>query len=764
MSTTEMEGTKKNGHFIALEGDTNVISTQLRLLPPSQKILILPDLFESQTTAVEDDTFNARTFVQSLQTAFSLRLEKARSFLESASSTQPRLVLAVHGSVSARATCITKISQNITSGDASAAEVIFNELVKDGVAGLMKTNVVEAIDIQVNKEIGNGQDSEPKEAPEATGSRSYVMEANFPQTPSSTSFALHRSPSRLPSPPLSLRLGAVAQNRASSSNLNMDASMADGDSPIVETVLTIPSRRKASPVDRRSTSGLSLDDGKMPGQSVQESSSQVEDTDTDAEEEFYTAKRSPAGSISSLPMSRTTSAMYGEAYLVEVPQTARPTTFQNPQSIDGFRPFWLDPSKPRAQSLKQTKSQYHLRERPHSAAPSLMGLKERGRFPTLPQAAVGKFSDTTIRKSPITPRVTTSYQSSGPETEMADHATYVHQGTDAEEAPCKKSEEISFVPVFELVEDMVIHFTDDASDEIFDSVVQSYKTGSYLASSLVPAVPKSPAFTLLTAEGDNYESSVKAMSISNEPQVESDAQPEVRPTSYMTSMSVKIGYDLSQQEYDPFSVNDNTYPSYPSDIKRPWPLNAHLKISPNPETSSLAETSSSPLTILPLSPTKEVDEAIAEKFVEFSPPDMNDAISVQNSFRQLLNVYFPPDQNYRQYYYPVAPEADRFWKPVFRNEENSSIGNEGRTVDQIIAFGSEEGVKRDLFYQVSGQIERLGAKRDGLNRSGKVDIRYLLSSENKMVANRSKVSDIQRYAKHFRSPNSRAIVRCFFGP
>ena len=63
---------------------------------------------------------------------------------------------------------------------------------------------------------------------------------------------------------------------------------------------------------------------------------------------------------------------------------------------------------------------------------------------------------------------------------------------------------------------------------------------------------------------------------------------------------------------------------------------------------------------------------------------------------------------------------------MFRNDDKSSTGNEGRTVDQIIALGCEEGVKKDFFTQISGQVERLGMKRDGLSRSGKVDLRYVI--------------------------------------
>src|SRR4051794_22458391 len=88
----------QSGKMIALEGDTNVISTQLRLLPPSHKILILPNLLELLTPESENDVFDARAFIRDLQAAVTQRTETARSFLQRSTPTQPRLVFAVHGS------------------------------------------------------------------------------------------------------------------------------------------------------------------------------------------------------------------------------------------------------------------------------------------------------------------------------------------------------------------------------------------------------------------------------------------------------------------------------------------------------------------------------------------------------------------------------------------------------------------------------------------------------------------------------------------
>ena len=129
---------ERSGKLIALEGDADTIATQLRLLPPSQKILVLPSVLEKLSEDCDEKTFNAQTFVREVHTAFTDRTESARTFLQLSTSTQPRLVFMNGGSVAARTACISRICENVTNGDIVQAEAIYNEIVKDGVSGLMK--------------------------------------------------------------------------------------------------------------------------------------------------------------------------------------------------------------------------------------------------------------------------------------------------------------------------------------------------------------------------------------------------------------------------------------------------------------------------------------------------------------------------------------------------------------------------------------------------------------------------------------------------
>src|SRR5436305_237591 len=119
------------GSIIALEGDSEIITTQLRLLPPSAKILVLPPFISTissitTTTPIEtsDDSsvrarFDARTYIHSVHTALLRRKQIAEEFLKAGyspssclqqflgahPSSQPRLVFMNGGTVCASSIC-----------------------------------------------------------------------------------------------------------------------------------------------------------------------------------------------------------------------------------------------------------------------------------------------------------------------------------------------------------------------------------------------------------------------------------------------------------------------------------------------------------------------------------------------------------------------------------------------------------------------------------------------------------------------------------
>lgn len=311
-------------------------------------------------------------------------------------------------------------------------------------------------------------------------------------------------------------------------------------------------------------------------------------------------------------------------------------------------------------------------------------------FQMLPRTTFVKASETMIRSPSGSSRNSTS---SAPGFLPK---AFMDRGTDAEEIIVERSdvEELvkPFTSVFPLVEDLIIHFTRVSSDEVFEYVLRSYKNGSY------PVLPPD----LPGAENERSISPI-SIAVTNMPSLGQG----LVPTSNLGAESDDAGYE------------------------RPSVVDPHAAILPDmqrksPQTERSSRADSAIQTMEPPTPTMPPAEpSLVDRFVEFTPLDTANAINVQNSLRRLLSIHFPGGENgFSQHCYPASPDTDRFWKPVFRNDDTATIGSESRTVDQIIALGCEKGVKKDFFFQISGQIERFGVRRDGTNMSGKVDIRY----------------------------------------
>ncbi|KAK2624263.1 hypothetical protein QTJ16_006213 [Diplocarpon rosae] len=681
---TKLEDTK-SGRLIALEGDTDVISTQLRLLPPSQKIMILPDFLDKQSSANHNGVFDARAYVRHVQRDLFQRTETARSFIQSSTPRNPRLVFAIHGSIGARAECITKISQNLTNGNVGEAEKIFNDIVQDGVAGLMK------------------MDDAVEEVP-------FPGNYGFDRVLGNTSVnSIQRERS------LGCEAVLSIQKREDTVKASHEISTEAHKGQIVRTVLTVPSRSKATLLDKRMAFRDTHSAPYLPDR--------AQDTDTDNEMR-YDANDATAGEDSIMSAPITAPVITGEACLVGIQPSPVAKIVRRAQSSDGIsliNPRYSQPTlMPRA--LKQTASQDHLSERSQSAVVMQTERNnEADRFTAIPRTTFLKASETIVRGSPTLTKSTRSSNSSSASREMPNRAVYVDRGTGAEEAIVTDSKIMPFVPVFELVEDVVIQFTDDSPNDIFESVVKSYKNGSYPILPMAAETSASAYPSSLVDIDEGYNPMFGARSVAS-PRLMEDL--DIRPISCLTTVSFEAAYDR-QQEYDPYAAESNS-----CDIQRHRPPNSHPRISLDIESAS-TPTQVKPLREAETPPLLENENSkkeISTKFVKLTPVNPGNAISVQNSFRRLLEVFFPPHEKYSQFYYQVAPEVERMWKPVLRNDENFGKENEIETVDQIIAFGSEDGVERNFFFHLSGQIERFGSRRDGLNRSGKLDIRYLISN------------------------------------
>ncbi|KAK4166139.1 hypothetical protein QBC43DRAFT_20522 [Cladorrhinum sp. PSN259] len=127
----------QNGYLVALEGPADIVSTQLRLLPTSRQILVLPDIQHYLPKESKDEEpFSPRRYIQRIYKAFEARHTEAQDFLRQSTTEEGRFVFTNGGTIGAQAQCVSAISEYVTGGDLDEADALFNSLVSNGLAGL----------------------------------------------------------------------------------------------------------------------------------------------------------------------------------------------------------------------------------------------------------------------------------------------------------------------------------------------------------------------------------------------------------------------------------------------------------------------------------------------------------------------------------------------------------------------------------------------------------------------------------------------------
>lgn len=112
-----------NGHIVALEGPSELVSTQLRLLPTSPRILVLPNLQHYMRDAAPDAPLDPSEILQRYRAASQARHAKALEFLRPATTTEEKRLVFLHGgTLSARAACLSAIMAHQTESSPEAAD------------------------------------------------------------------------------------------------------------------------------------------------------------------------------------------------------------------------------------------------------------------------------------------------------------------------------------------------------------------------------------------------------------------------------------------------------------------------------------------------------------------------------------------------------------------------------------------------------------------------------------------------------------------
>ncbi|KAF4125890.1 hypothetical protein GMORB2_1136 [Geosmithia morbida] len=711
------------GSIVAFEGHPETISTHLRLLPTSPQILILPNIRCYLPTPDQDGKIEVHDFIRRAHDAVKARNEIARSFLQSATAANKRLVFMDGGTPSAQCLCIRHIMKYETEGDDSEAEAMFNFLVKDGLAGL---------EAQSNKWYGKTPsltDKEKEDPSEPANTRGHTEPAS-PNT-----LRRHRS-----SVPLQRRLPPVQSHEDPITRAMRAAEALDRQTenlqPSNDLDLTTASRRRSVSLPmcyadnfgdnapfyvfggRSAADARISTDGSLQDEEQSELTSSLRFSVAQHENEsslnlppltaFGERNRSPScvgesyfptflhhGSIDadapsiseSVDLRSSAGVVFGEASLVDMRPAKSPIT--RVKSLDRI--------------YTSLSALDDLELSPKSNEPESASV----RIQSSQMVADGEFGPATTRLDlDVSPRtVVVQEQGSGivnlaPVPAIYKRKTksfYVDRGTDAE-AEAKKLQ-APFLPVLPMTEDLVVHLREEVPDALLDRIFNSFREGNYpvLSSSSSPD----------GSEAETASGHLPSTPDSNSSRTTTGDDDVSRSHSNQAELAV-ASPAMDADEYDPFAYMQ----------KQPTPLNPaalamKVRRPPTPDKT----------------PAPSVLETSDGKFHEFKIASDQTPVAAQNSLRSTLKTYFPPEAHgYHQFRFALLPELEGLWKPIFREAESGSPRANDRRMDQIVAIGSQKGVRREFSSSITGLLDKLGSKPSGVSRSGRLDFRYLLAN------------------------------------
>ncbi|KAM0500002.1 hypothetical protein ACHAP8_005140 [Fusarium lateritium] len=680
---------KQLGSIVAFEGHVDTISTQLRLLPSSPQILILPNVQNYIPKDTTDHRSDVRLYVKRIHEAAVARHEAARAFLQESTPTNRRLVFMNGGTSSAQALCIRAIMDQETEGDVNQAESLFHQLTKDGVLGLNNSvrdwRCPTMFDCLNKQGLGDELEDPITRAMRAAEALDRQTASLQPSTEVDLTLTSRPRSNSLPLYGYNDNFGDNAPFFVFGAQKNEEEGSvteeAKGYSHSAQ-----PSRFSRFSITHYDRSADRIYHGLTHLQSPSLKTSFIASPSCVGESYNLMAgpvspgleALTPRSDVLSIPS--TDNVVYGEASLLDMRSPSRSPTLSRVKSLDRiypatpkYRDLYVPAANPELVRQSHFNPEQGLSEtRRLSKAMSI----NRRSYIDAPRTIVVKTNLPVIKMAPVPLE----------KKRKPARESYVDRGTDANDVAESKE---TFQPVLPLVEDLVVHFKEDVSEPILDSVVRGFKTGGFSTflqsptsefddyNALVPATPESQNITGVRCIEDQYQ-----------------------------ELLIHKKLDL---EYDPFAYNQ------PSWLRRkPLPSLPKLTVERPP----------TPVRTPPLL-VSDMDNKIHDLRVN----GQQTAIAVQNSLRSVLQDHFPPEtRGYRQFQFPLLPELEGLWKPVFWDTEPNGSQGSCHRIDQILAIGAQRGVKRDYTSAVTGQLEKLGTKQSGVSRSGRLDFRYLLAN------------------------------------
>lgn len=661
---------ERTGRIIAFEGPSELVSTQLRLLPTSRQIRVLPGLQHYMRDSNSELPFDARQLIHRIHTAAQARHTEALEFLQTptVAADGRRLVFVDGGTIGAHAACLSAIMEHQTGGNAEAADLTFSQLVSDGTAGLLlgrpssrQSGAPSVADEEGPEPVGHDRVQEGKQgAWEELGDdgpiEDPIMQAIraadelYKQTEflQPTSHDVDLTVRLIDIPPRSRRRSSAPAIQTTEAFRSSTSSVYSQDGePLVEAAPSVSADREAmgvkpaSATTRKPPLRISIPPPPIPG----------------------------AGDVAVSPNRQLPSGPY--------------------------HPHHLQPLEP-----------LHPR-RPRTAEAALSPEKEQGRVSSIIRKYQGSNSgskyDSCSMPNLRSPSEPEPGSGEGKDDNRAVNRV-VPKPTETRGQPS--------VEVLPLLEDLVIQFSTETSDEVLDLVFERFKDGYYPGRVLASgsAAPEDHDTFQQIAAGPQH--LVAGDALGNEKSASTDGDASSGGTPRME-------HGLPTPGHSP-TLSDTTSAA-----------------ALNPERTFYS------LSI--------VDET---------------AVSIQNCLRSLFASHYPLQAHgYSALDSSDLPEATGLWKPLECNAGRTATSDCDRRVDMILAVGAERGVQKDQVSELAGQIEKLGSRDSGLSRSGRLDIRcvarallYLIGVANSearhLVVNAMQAFTRQPLAKQTHNPFS----------
>ncbi|CAJ2511096.1 Uu.00g067210.m01.CDS01 [Anthostomella pinea] len=715
-----------HGSLVAFEGPPDTISTQLRLLPSSPRILIIPPLQHFMNSEAADRPFEAHSHILRIHQACHARAETARSFLHDSSPNNKRLAFMHGGSASAQMDSIAAISEHVTSGDVTKAEAIFHDLVQHGVAGLKRQGSVgpdskSAHSNHICRERNNEDDEIHEysawEAMKAADALDLKTASLQPNTELDLTVGGRLRSTSVPVQSLTDDPEDVAPfyvfgaSGGARRPILLNRKVTNSD-PLP---LDHDRHGRAAPRVERWRARMASRDQLRDQNAIPRSPSCIgEAYPKPALSSSQLSIRSPMsagfGSIPGTPVS------IGEALVVDVRSSSPVKNPPRAQDIS-LRNYSLS-AEPRLRSVDRSGSTIEKRS---SASSETLITCTKG-YGKTPRATLARPSKTMIRRDPPPPldlqvkipKRPASYVDQG----TSPIHVYVHQSTSTEsnylgrgcngknqgafldlEEDVDLDVDVPFRTALPMVEDLVIHFKGEEANQRLEAAIRAFETGTYPVS-MPPVLTESNG----NPERQSNPSSIEPTAVAGN-KISAGQEDRCEPTPT---------YHSDPNEYDPFASHGD-YLQPPTAFSAKPALRASRPVASGPPTP--AQTP----------PPRETRSG--KSFHELKTTDCKTAVCVQNKLRSVLNIYFSPeDIGYYHLNFPLLPGLSSLWKPVFRESEVNGLGNEKRKIDLILAIGAQKGVDREFLGALSGSLEKLGTKPNGITRSGRLDLRYLIAN------------------------------------